>query len=879
MNSDSEISSDSYDVDDGEMDEGTTMHKIEPSVVIDHSIHIGGKSPILSPDELSSDPDQPSLQTFVQTNTPAKQTEQISYYRTPDSYKQTHKSQRPNNATAKKPQELAKFQSSQVPTKMPVVTKLTTRDETYDLEYLMNPNVQKLAQPGNRFSSSIISSDLPSPKKQTKDFLKKNKEMLRKSKTELNSNKEQTGDKKGNSKSSIDQRFDKYAKEAADKVHRLSSEIEARRQSECSFQPNISKASKQRPRRSATEFYMAMKEFKSQRDEKVHKMAVEKEQLDLQASRDTLTFKPSISNYSEKLKREGNIYERLYNMPHKATAEKNVPEDSEEKESLQITAIQQSVSETARPFVPTVNKVSQEIVRDKSIVDHLYQDAIRRMKKPEPVVVTTSPKLISDKSEQVLIEKLEAEFIEICREIDPKDEKLNYSQQSELLQRMHFIKNDVSNKRHKEERNLILKVWKFLKGEEQQYILQPNLLIFLNAVMNYYSPSMSLGELPDEDKEQLVYNKWGVWYKDRMYLKPDEIFPLHKKYELLYHNRVSVKHRSNKNPSFKEEVAFSFRPEISEVSKELANRSKSNEKYTRIEDYLIEQKKLMQERKEQLKKEVESKQQTECPFAPKVLAPPKRRKNKKSEKLKETLGREYMEMMRDPEISAADKNEILFRLGKISKERKEKMIAEAEKRKEIEEVKGCTFVPSLEESRQIVEHEKSFVKGVDTVLERIKKAREMKEWLDFAKQKGFTNSSLVAKLKHNSHKESSNMIHYRSASHSKSSSALLSPNSTVIKSPDSHKNLPIPNISSSITSSITYTPLKSSRSSHISGSDNEEIEETIVVDVSLRNGVIRQLHINPDDNLEICARKFILDNNIPTADGEKLIKQLKEAFS
>jgi hypothetical protein len=876
MNSRSEIDSDSYDVDEDDVDEGTTMPKIQSTLVIDPNIHKAGKSPINSPDEFSSDSDQHSLQTFVQTNTPAKETEKISHYRTPDSNQKIKKPHKPNNMTAKKPQESAKFHSSQVPTKIPVVTKLTTRDETYDLEYLMNPSVQKLAKPGNRFSSSVISSDLSSPKKQTKDFLKKNKGMLRKGKIELNSNKEQISEKKANPKASIDQRFDKYAKEAAEKVHRLSSEVEARRQSECSFKPNISKSSKQRPRRNATDFYKAMKEFKSQRDEKVHKMAVEKEQLDLQASRDILTFKPSISNYSEKLKREGSIYERLYYMPHKATAEKNVPEDIEEKESLQITAIQQSASETARPFVPTVNKVSQEIVRDKSIVDHLYQDAIRRMKKPEPVVITTSPKLISDKSEQVLIEKLEAEFIEICKEIDPKDEKLNYSQQSELLQRMYFIKNDVSDKRHKEERDLILNVWKFLKGEEQQYILQPNLLIFLNAVMNYYSPSMSLGEIPDEDKEQLVYNKCGVWYKDRLYLKPDEIFPLHKKYELLYHNRVSVKHKSNQNRSYKEEVTFSFRPEISKISKALAFRSKSSENYTSIEDYLLEQKKLMQERKDQLKKEVESKQQAECPFAPKVLGPSKRRKNKKLENVKETLAKEYMEMIQDPEISAADKNEILFRLGKISRERKEKMIFEAEKRREIEEVKGCTFIPNLEQSRQIVEQEKSFIKGVDATLERIKKAREMKEWLDFAKQKGFTNSSLVAKLKQDSQKESFNMIHYRSASNS---SALQSPNSTVLKSPDSHKNLVVPSINSSVTSSISYTPFKSSRSSHLSGSENEEIEETIVVDVSLRNGIIRQLHINPDDNLEICARKFILDNNIPAPDGEKLIKQLKEAFS
>lgn len=872
---------DSYDMDEGDIEEGFIATEVKPTAVVDTRAYQINHSP----EQTISQPDtqEPPLETFQHTESPSKQPNQLTHYRTSEaSSKLTERNRKQKSVNRIAGENSAKFQTGQA-MKIPVVTKLTTRNETYDLEYLMNPAVQKNAQSGTRFNGSLISSELSSPKKPTKDFLKRNKEILRKSKIELNSSKELPQDRRTITQSTIDKRFDKYAKDVADKVNRLSTEIEARRKSECSFQPKISKTAKQRPRRNATDFYLAMKEFKSQRDEKVSRMVVDKEQSDLQGSKDSLTFKPTISTYSEKLKREGSIFDRLYNMPHKNTADKNVDESAEQTETLQITTLEEPAVENCRPFVPTVNKVSQEIVRDKSIVDHLYEDAVRRMKKPQPVVVTTSQKLISDKSEQFLIEKLEAEFLTVCAEIDPETDKLNYSQLSELLQRMFFIKNNVSDKRHKEERDLILKVWKLLKGEENQSVHKLNLLIFLNGVMSYTTSSMSLPEMSEEDKSLLIPNKLGVWYKEYLYIKPEEVYSLHHKYELLYLNRVAVKNKSNVNRTFKEEPVYSFRPAISAISKNLTTwRSKSNENFKRIEDYLIDSKKCTQKRKEQLTKEIEQNQQIECSFAPKVGKPPKVKKNKKTEKVKETLGREYIEMMKDPEISAADKNEVLFRLGKISKQRKEKLIAEAEKQKEKDDVKGCTFAPCLEESRKTMEQDKSIIiKGVDQTLERIKKAREMKNWLEFAKQKGFTNSKLVSKLKQENEKESSKMINYHSVDQIKNEFSLVSPN----KSLERIKHTGLSSSISSINSSISYTPIKSPRSvleSHngkLSGSDNEEIEETIVVDVSLGNGVVKQLHINPEDNLEDCARKFIIDNNIPISEGEKLIKQLKDAFN
>ena len=159
----------------------------------------------------------------------------------------------------------------------------------------------------------------------------------------------------------------------------------------------------------------------------------------------------------------------------------------------------------------------------------------RILKRP---VATKSPQssdsraFASPKSEQILIKKFESEFIKIVNDLDfDSSGLLNYSKFCQVLQKMSFISSNME--KTDEERELLLRAWKILGGNDSTKISKKNLCSFLMAVSNL------LKKIRASSNDTAISGmKNGT-----LFLSVDDVKRIHKDFQPLYQNRKSPKAR------------------------------------------------------------------------------------------------------------------------------------------------------------------------------------------------------------------------------------------------------------------------------------------------------------------------------------------------
>lgn len=136
----------------------------------------------------------------------------------------------------------------------------------------------------------------------------------------------------------------------------------------------------------------------------------------------------------------------------------------------------------------------------------------------------------SPKSEQILIKKFESEFIKIVNDLDfDSSGLLNYSKFCQVLQKMNFISSNLE--KTDEERELLLKAWKILGGNDSTKISKKNLCNFLMAVSNL------LKKIRASSNDTAISGmKNGT-----LFLSVDDVKRIHKDFQSLYLNRKSPK--------------------------------------------------------------------------------------------------------------------------------------------------------------------------------------------------------------------------------------------------------------------------------------------------------------------------------------------------
>lgn len=795
--------------------------------------------------------------------------------------------------------------------KIPVLNKDTANPNTYDIEYLLDPKIQNRTK--SRLSKNNSSLNSQSQLKiHEVDHIEKNKKnaaLARKriDKHESSSNLDLIISPKGR-KVNVEERFYQYKDKVNQKVKQLRSEYEKKELETCTFKPSVNP---NQYKRTVDEFISSMEEYNKAKAEKIKNL---KEMYEKEKGENKAPYKPSICKRSEellnkkKVERSGPIHENLYKGYKKAFNKQLDGVTKDESHSLNA-----SISDNeSLNFVPKVNKRSKQIKRSESIDKILYEDALRRRNKS--VDMTDSRiKLISDRSEKVLVKKFKEEFNETWKSLDPDgSNKLNYTKLSEILKQLAFIKKDSS-----QERMLLLKMWKIVGGEEKNYITKEDLYTFLQAILSFPTTSRPLDESMNS-----VSSQYGTFQDGAFYVNDTQGKKIHRTFELWYENRLSVTNKSYLNRSFKHNEDFSFHPQLNKSSSKLASdyrkkRSDSAGPHNQYIEYLINEKKKTLEKNEKLKREKEEQEYESCTFRPKTTSIPStsRAGSTTRSNKRESLSEEYLKTVSDPSAKI-HRTDVLYQFSKVAQDKKTKRIRNPED-VEIEKNKDeCTFAPDIKASSKSVTNlsiSASEAKGVSQLIERLRKARADNELVKIMTE---PRSSLLGEAKpivtglEVAHKgqstfDASKQIKSSSKSGiTKSESApYLNAFMKSIQKKKEELQSPSPKYNTSKRTSLLNTSSRSGSHQHsetpasqpkpnehrYANIQNEEPDmsysdsDSIVISVNLSPSVTDQIKVKPGDDVEKLVQIFVnkhgkVYTGLNDSMKEKLVSELNTAL-
>lgn len=244
----------------------------------------------------------------------------------------------------------------------------------------------------------------------------------------------------------IDERFYKYQEKVKEKVDKLAKDITQDQMKECTFQPAIKNDGQ---RRTVDEFVSEMQKYEKDKQNKLTAQREEnlKTQNSVEQSYQPVICEKSLQILAKKGDPNTSVHEKLYKI------DKSKPSKQVEKIKQEYSMIEKS------SFKPLVNQKSHGLKRSDSIDKLLYDDALRRIHKEVEIPSLKKEKFISERSEQVLINKLTKEFAEIFDMLDIDNSGiLNYINTLNLLQKLYMIKNDPENPKHEDEKALVLKM-------------------------------------------------------------------------------------------------------------------------------------------------------------------------------------------------------------------------------------------------------------------------------------------------------------------------------------------------------------------------------------------------------------------------------------
>ena len=311
----------------------------------------------------------------------------------------------------------------------------------------------------------------------------------------------------------------------------------------------------------------------------------------------------------------------------------------------------QKKQEESNLFQPKINKMSKNLKRSE--ID-LYQDTTRRqsvlqqkqMKAMQQVMNERNSVQITSKSDKVMFDKFNNAFIKACfdtqilqpdtqaTDIHSCGESINSKQMYELFYQMGFVQENVSPMDQK----LLTNMWKELGGDDEELIEVPlqHVNVYMCAIQNFH-----IDWIVDFDRDQDYQGFSRIGDDGNLYLTPNEITAITKKYIRFYKNRQVKMHKdrseqykqqSNQKKKFGEEPTL--HPKINEKSlKRTASRSNS-----RIEDRLMQSKQELTQKKAQMRmKQIQD--EDNQPYNPQISVYSKKMARKKSVTVKSINGR------------------------------------------------------------------------------------------------------------------------------------------------------------------------------------------------------------------------------------------------
>lgn len=470
----------------------------------------------------------------------------------------------------------------------------------------------------------------------------------------------------------VEQRFYKKAEKYEKKKQDLKQKLAQDEVEGCTFKPKTNIKALKKP--SNSEFTKKIDDYVKKKQEK-HDKAIEKAKKEKQEKIESdpdLTLRPKLCEKSKEilaLRPQASLpaHERLYNTK-KAEPKQNSSEifenPDEESEPVQVF------------FKPQINKKSQDLKRDQPACLLLYQQA--SIKKSVSETPKAKPKVFSENSEKILINKFCKEYNEKIEQLEGKP--VNYSEFCEILSKLGFINGDSD-----ENKELSSSFWNVFKKIEEN-IEVDQLFTALLVVQGLIHP------------------------EGHDFFALEDLSSVHKTFEDLYINRkyymMSIK--TDKTQYLDENCTFC--PDIIQSSQSLAEKWRmANRTATRIEDILTESEKRKQENLEKLKKQLEAEELKECTFAPKTEALPA---------IYEPCDNEYKKLMSLNSNKSTHKGNALHNYYSVHKEKKEASIASLKEQELSKELEECTFAPAIKNSKG---------GNIENFLERMKEREKPKE--------------------------------------------------------------------------------------------------------------------------------------------------------
>lgn len=330
--------------------------------------------------------------------------------------------------------------------KLPLLAKETTNPNTFDLEYLLDPQKQRRARErlgvhmsktpdrAMRAEHTNRSTSGTSPDAQHADHLLSYKHVYE---------------------------AKKRSREAAQEALNLR---------ECTFRPQI-KSPTRRPR-SPEEFFKDMSEYQSKRNERVTQL---KGELDQKNSADNYPFKPTLTAHSHRLASslsQGEVFVRLSSIQVKDLSRPLPTPDLQS--SFETLPVQPQ-------FTPQINPKSKRLLREGDVCDRLVEDAKRRAATPvSPLVERSVSPELAPKSLEMLVNRFRTEVERYLGE----EQKVTYALFKEAIVGLRMAGKDAKSS------DLCAKLWTELaKGGDE--IPAETLRNALIAIMNYASTGPS----------------------------------------------------------------------------------------------------------------------------------------------------------------------------------------------------------------------------------------------------------------------------------------------------------------------------------------------------------------------------------------------------
>lgn len=155
-------------------------------------------------------------------------------------------------------------------------------------------------------------------------------------------------------------------------------------------------------------------------------------------------------------------------------------------------------------FQPQITKMSKNMVRDKPVQDHLYEEAFRRkvkLQEKEKEIYKPVQKQINKETEKYVVQRFVREFQQCIMDLFQSEntpKNINYYNMKQLLVMMGFCSEQAANS-DSNERVLLYDIWRILEGDQREEVTVEDVKTLLMGIVKI-TEFKRINAVPNEEE-------------------------------------------------------------------------------------------------------------------------------------------------------------------------------------------------------------------------------------------------------------------------------------------------------------------------------------------------------------------------------------------